>query len=353
MPSYAMKKGGHVRLLLFADLHLDTPDSGMSPEDSRAAFRRICELAGSLRVDAVCAAGNLFDNDRLAPDTAAVLRTGFDEINPIPVFIAPGTTDWLIPGSIYRGSAWSRNVHVFREPHLSHHTLATGFTLWGAAHVQPVHPLGFLGTGETRPGGVNVALFHGCERAAFAEQSTTGSITGPITAPFHGHQVRSSGLNHALVGHLPAPSATPDYTYPGTRGAVLVTVHSDGSVQQEWYDVLEQSPFTKEPDPPAPPAEAAPATATAVATVDPFAGQAVVFDKADAQPSGAVPAVRVAASVGVDATYDATYPEFPESTVRGQFVRSVRRSQLTESERQRVLAIGLAALDGRTDLGEL
>jgi len=36
--------------------------------------------------------------------------------------------------------------------------------------------------------------------------------------------------------------------------------------------------------------------------------------------------------------------------VRGQFVRDVRNSDLADDETQRVLVVGLRALDGRIDL---
>jgi hypothetical protein len=39
-----------------------------------------------------------------------------------------------------------------------------------------------------------------------------------------------------------------------------------------------------------------------------------------------------------------------EATVRGQFVKEVRDSALPEDEKQRVLTVGLRALDGRKDL---
>ena len=46
-------------------------------------------------------------------------------------------------------------------------------------------------------------------------------------------------------------------------------------------------------------------------------------------------------------------PEYAESTVRGQFIRSIRRGELSRADQNRVLAIGLAAIDGQEDFGEL
>src|SRR5215472_17139540 len=40
-----------------------------------------------------------------------------------------------------------------------------------------------------------------------------------------------------------------------------------------------------------------------------------------------------------------------EPTVRGRFVKDVLASELAEDERRRVIAVGLRALEGRSDLG--
>lgn len=342
-----------MRLLLFSDLHLDAPSTGTSAVELRAAFARIGELVRDLQVDAVCCAGNLFDQNALAPDTDEVLWNGFAEIHPVPVFLVPGSSDWYAPSSMYR-KPWSDNVHVFTQAHLTPLTIGNGITLWGAAHIAPTQQLGFLSSGDTRPDGVNLALFHGCEQADFDQQR----MDGPLTAPFRAHQIRQAGFDHALVGHLREPVAAEDYTYAGrpgpdrgdgspVGGAVLVTVHSDGSVDQRWHALFTGSPFAKATErlaqdrddpPPGPASTATPSTTTGV------------FTKA---PPVATPA-RAAAAAQERAERDPfDTPQFAESTVRGQFIRSIRRGELSRDDQNRVLRIGLAAIDGQSDFGEL
>jgi DNA repair exonuclease SbcCD nuclease subunit len=360
-----------VRLLLFSDLHLDAPGTETSTVELRAAFERIGQLARDLKVDAVCSAGNLYDQNDLAHDTADVLWNGFAGINPIPVFLVPGSSDWYSPGSLY-AKPWSNNVQIFTQAHLTPLTIANGVTLWGAAHIAPTQPLGFLASGDVRPAGVNLALFHGCERAEFDEQR----MDGPLTAPFHAHQIRQAGFDHALVGHLPAPKAEADYTYPGrprprradgspAGGAVLVTVHSDGSVDQQWHDLFGASPYAKAPertgfpsqdnvsDDPAPSSPAAlrawPPPAEPRAQDPQPATVSELFSKGNGAPP-----VAPAASAPIEEERDPfDTPEFAESTVRGQFIRSIRRGELSRADQNRVLSIGLAAIDGQSDFGEL
>lgn len=66
-----------MRLLHFADLHLDTLFRWAPPELARARRRalrstltRICRLAAELRADALCCGGDLFEQKRFTPDTA-------------------------------------------------------------------------------------------------------------------------------------------------------------------------------------------------------------------------------------------------------------------------------------------
>lgn len=65
-----------MRLLLFSDLHLDAPFRWAGPRLARARRRalrdtlvRICRLAVELRADALVCGGDLFEHDRVTPDT--------------------------------------------------------------------------------------------------------------------------------------------------------------------------------------------------------------------------------------------------------------------------------------------
>ncbi|MGH3828312.1 MAG: metallophosphoesterase family protein, partial [Pseudonocardiaceae bacterium] len=135
-----------MRLLHFADLHLDTPFRWARGEVARARRRglrdtllRIRTLADEQRVDALTCGGDLYEQDRFTPDTMEFLRSTFAELHPLPVFLAPGNHDWFGPASLYHQVKWAPNVHVFDESKLVPVSLADGITLWGAGHRAPAN----------------------------------------------------------------------------------------------------------------------------------------------------------------------------------------------------------------------
>lgn len=367
-----------MRLLLFADLHLDTPFAWAGPVLARRrrlalrqALERIRDLVTELRVDALCCAGDLFEQERYTPDTAAFLRTVFADVHPVPVLLAPGNHDWYGPASLYRHVDWTDNVHVFTEPALRPYPLADGLTLWGAAHCAPANTPGFLDDFRVDRGGVHLALFHGSEQGGLALE---GEAKRPH-APFRADQIGAAGLHHALVGHFHTPRDAPDHTYPGNpepltfgetgeRAPVLVTVGPDGSVSRKRQPVAvtQVSDVAVDISGAVTSAEvrdrvaAALATATGVvrATIHGEIGTEVDLDLADLDGVAAHLGEQLVLRIGrVTPAYDLESLA-QEPTVRGQFVRDVLAAEdLDEDERRRVIVTGLRALDGRNDLAVL
>lgn len=362
-----------MKLLLFSDLHLDTSfhSSGTAPEAARArraalrtTLRRITALARSERVDALLCGGDLYEDVRVSPDTAAFLRDEFEDAI-VPVYVAPGNHDWYGPRSLYQQVAWSSNVHVFTEDRLVPETPEDGVTLWGAAHRAPATADGFLDGFEVGRGGVNLALFHGSEIAAL-----TGQEPGKVPhAPFTAEQVEASGLDHAFLGHFHVPRDAERHTYPGNpdplmfaehgpRGAVLCTVHDDGRVDRVRHDVSTSRVHdiavdlagAAHRDEVRERVAAAVAGLTGVVRVT-LGGE--IGPDVDLRPADLVAAAPhldalVARFGDVGVAYDfAAIAEEP--TVRGRFVRDVRADTgLDDDTRRRVLVTGLRALDGRT-----
>ena len=113
-----------VRFIHTSDLHLDTSFSGAGfpsrlggrkREAIRAVLRRILGDARREAVDFALIAGDLFEHDRVTPDTVEFLKRQFAEADPLPIYIAPGNHDPCVRGSPYRDAAWSGNVHIFRD----------------------------------------------------------------------------------------------------------------------------------------------------------------------------------------------------------------------------------------------
>jgi DNA repair protein SbcD/Mre11 len=354
-----------MRLLLFSDLHLDTafPWAGPALGDVlrrrlRATVDRIAALAAQARADALLCGGDLFEQARVSPDTLAHLRATFAEL-AIPVHLAPGEQDWCGAESPYRHVDWTPNVHVFTEARFTPVTLADGITLWGAAHRSPASTDGFLDGFTAGREGVNVALFHGCE---------TGTASGAVPyAPFRSAQLEAAGLDHALLGHVHTPVDNPTFTYPGNpcplapgetgpRGAVLVTVEADGTVQRTRYDVAGGRVHEIRVDVTGATGTADVRDRVAAAVADRHGVVRVTLHGALA------PAVDLADLDGIGPHLDGVVLRegalevaadldalAAERTVRGQFVRDVRADPaLDEDTRRRVLRAGLRALDGRT-----
>jgi DNA repair protein SbcD/Mre11 len=133
-----------MRILLVSDVHLDSPFAWAKRDVSRKrrqglrdALANCIQLAIERRVDVICCGGDLFEHDRVSPDTGQFLRAQFERVLPIRVFIAPGNHDWFGPESLYSYVRWSPNVHVFKDRSLTPVTIVDGLTLWGGAHCAP------------------------------------------------------------------------------------------------------------------------------------------------------------------------------------------------------------------------
>ena len=365
-----------MRLLLFSDLHLDTHFSWAGPDAARLRRRnlrstltKIVRLAGELEVDALCCGGDLYEHERFSPDTGEFLRASFEEIAPLPVFLAPGNHDWYGPASLYHQISWSPNVRIFTENRFSPVELADGFTLWGAAHRAPANTPDLLKDFAVDRAEVNVALFHGSENSGFAWQEE-GKVAH---APFSADEISRSGFSHALLGHFHRPVDGPMHTYPGNadplefgedgeRGAVLLTMRDDGSVERQHHNVASSTvdDVTLDISGTTHTGQAQDRVRAALAAQSGFVRLTLTGEIAagvDLDPTEFAAAVVAphldALSTRVSkvrAAYDLEALA-QEVTVRGQFVRDVQAaSDLNEDERRRVLTTGLRALAAHDDL---
>ena len=364
-----------MRIVHFADLHLDAGFAWAGADGAVARRRRqslretlggIAALARDVRADAVFCGGDLYEHDRVTPDTARFLRATFADLQ-CPVYLAPGNHDWYGPDSLYTLVDWSPNVHVFREPRLEPVSLGHGLTLWGGAHCAPANTGNFFDGFQPDGPGAHLALCHAAERSGLAEQ---GGDKQPH-APFDAEDIERAGLLHAFLGHYHRPRDAARHTYPGNpdplafgeegeRGAVAATITADGNVTRERHGVAATTAHDLRLD------------------VTGCASQHEVRRRLTRETDGRHGVVRLTVEgelhPDVDLreedlhhalieSFDAVRIRFGalhagydieaiggEQTVRGQFVRDVLEADLQEDEQRRVLAAGLRALEGRTDL---
>lgn len=360
-----------MKLLHFADLHLDAPFAWLEPDAARRrrqhrrdTLTRILALAEAEAVDAVLCAGDLFEHDRVQPDTVAFLQASFAR-STRRIYLAPGNHDWYGPQSPYAVTAWSPNVHVFTEAALRPEPLADGVTLWGAAHRAPANTDGFFAGVQTSGPGIHLALAHASERSWLTEQESGKQPH----APFDAAEIGAAGFTHAFLGHFHLPKDAERHTYPGNpdplefgeageRGVVLATLTTDGMVSRERRPVAVSQVHDVE------------------VSVDGCEHADDIRDRVSAVVGGLRGSVRVtligtvAPTVRVDGADLASLGahleglvlrrdrvvvgyDLPaiaeEATVRGQFLRTALEIPDPERRRQVVL-LGLRAFEDRADL---
>lgn len=361
-----------MRFVVFSDLHLDAAFTLLGGDQGAARKRRqalrdtldaVTNLARATNADALLCAGDLYEHERVSADTAQFLRRAFQDLAPRPVFIAPGNHDWYGPESLYHRLEWPQNVRIFRGARFEAVDLADGVTLWGAAHRAPANTPNLLADFRVDRSGVNLGLFHGAEQGW-----TIDDGEGPH-GPFRAEDVARSGLNHAFVGHYHHRRAAERHTYPGSPtpltfaevgagGAVVATVHGDGSIEREWREVgtaihdlsLDVTGARSLQDVRQALANCVRgrkgvARVTAHGEVEP-AVSLRVDDLRDVEHELDALIIRLdRVAVGYDIAAISG-----EATIRGEFVRDVLAADLPEDTQRRVLVTGLRALAGRDDL---
>ena len=180
-----------------ADLHLDSPFSGLSPEqaaqrreEQRELPDRLADLANERQADLVLLAGDLFDGARCTRETVQRLTRALGRICA-PVFIAPGNHDPYTPDSPYAQPVWPDNVHIFTSPIPQKVVLEElGCTVYGGAFTRE-HP-------ERGPLDDFCAREDGNLRFMVTHGNTLGEDYGRITPA----QIRACGLTYLALGHI-------------------------------------------------------------------------------------------------------------------------------------------------------
>lgn len=188
-----------LKLIHGADFHLDSPFSGLTPE--QAALRRseqrqlldaLAQLAREKEADLVLLSGDLLDSERVYRETAQALARALGNI-PCPVFIAPGNHDPYTPGSVYATLEWPDNVHIFQEAHITQVDLPQqNCTVYGRAFTSSYYTVSPLaGFQAQRTGGRTQIM---CLHGEVASQSNY--------APISPADIAASGLDYLALGHI-------------------------------------------------------------------------------------------------------------------------------------------------------
>lgn len=204
-----------MKLLHAADFHLDSPLSGL-PQSKSAQRRRelreiparLARLAQDEGVDLVLLPGDLFDGERVYPETIRALARALEEM-AVPVLIAPGNHDYYHGKSPYAAVSWPDNVHIFTQPELQAFELPRlNCVVHGCAFTAPHREDDPL-TGFAAPadGKRHLLCVHG-------EVGPAGSY-----APIASKSLENSGAAYAALGHVHAAGSGKAgktlWAYPG------------------------------------------------------------------------------------------------------------------------------------------
>lgn len=237
-----------MKILHASDFHLDSPFHRLSAPQAqqrrrelRELPRRLAELAYAEGVDLVLLPGDLFDGERVYPETIEALAAALGSLD-VPVVIAPGNHDCAMGNSPYLTVQWPENVYVFMRPEMdSFEFPELNCVVHGCAFVTPhrtAEPLAHFDAPDD--GRLHLLCIHG-------EVGMVGSY-----APIPPAALSRSNVAYAALGHIHAASGlqwagATAWAYPGCpegrgfdecgpRGALLVTV-DDGGISAEFHSL--------------------------------------------------------------------------------------------------------------------
>lgn len=203
-----------VRIVHTADLHLDSPFGGLSPEQASARRRQqrgilyqIAEVVRRERADLLLMAGDLFDSSFTYRETDEAFLDAFGAI-PAQVFIAPGNHDPFDGAGPYNKLELPENVHVFSSESISWFDLpALHCRVWGAGFMAPECRSLLEGFAAKGDGAVEIMVLH-------------GDLSGGVYCPISREQIARSGLDYLALGHVHGCSGIlregrTFYAYPG------------------------------------------------------------------------------------------------------------------------------------------
>ena len=189
-----------IRVLHCADLHLDSPLSGIgfSRAESRqielrSAFTSLTLSAKMSGVDFLIISGDLFDGAYVSRETVALLCHEFAAIPDCKVIIAPGNHDPYTVSSYYNRTEFPDNVYIFKSSEISSFDFPDkNTTVYGWAFTsQYMDNCPLEGFTVANPSRINILAAHG-------EFNVSESKYCPIPRVM----LESCGFDYVALGHI-------------------------------------------------------------------------------------------------------------------------------------------------------
>ncbi len=209
------------RFLQFSDSHADSvlthsqlgwPPGKREPriQEINALVPKLCRRAQDRQVEAIFIPGDLWDDETVSAETAALFIEAFARIAPLPVFIAPGNHDFWSRRSFYNNEildvrgmpSWPQNVFIFQSDQFETipHPTRPEVSITGRAFLQDATVTEHL-LAQPLPNSeaeIRVLLFHG---SLLEYEGKDARSAGKITAPFSGQELMEQDFSYAALGH--------------------------------------------------------------------------------------------------------------------------------------------------------
>lgn len=113
-----------MKFVHIADMHFDSPFTGLSTIDNlgdrrrleqRKVFKKIIDYIKQNKIEYLFIAGDLYEQEYIRKSTIEYMNQLFQEIEATKIFIAPGNHDPYIKASYYESFHWSQNVHICKN----------------------------------------------------------------------------------------------------------------------------------------------------------------------------------------------------------------------------------------------
>jgi exonuclease SbcD len=238
-----------IKILHAADIHFDTPFSGMTPkealkskEELKQVFEKIMQIALEKEIDILLIAGDIFDNLSVKKTTLYFIKNCFEKIINVKVFISPGNHDPFNEKSFYSIVDWPSNVHIFKGRMEKVFLEDLNTVIWGAGFNTSHVNKSLLKDVKRVDGYNNIMVLHG-------EIATTkeGNDYNPIME----EDISKSDLDYIALGHRHKFSEVKKicntyYSYSGCpQGRGFDELEDKGIILLEVKDRFVESQFIK------------------------------------------------------------------------------------------------------------
>ncbi len=191
-----MKK---IKILHTADIHFDTPFSGMTPkealkskEELKQVFEKIIKMTVEKEIDILLIAGDIFDNLSVNKTTLYFIKNCFENISKVKVFISPGNHDPFNEKSFYNIVEWPNNVYIFKGAMENVILEDLNTIVWGAGFNTPHVNKSLLKEVKRVEEYNNIMVLHG-----EITNTKDGNEYNPITE----EEIARSNMDYIALGH--------------------------------------------------------------------------------------------------------------------------------------------------------